>query len=148
MGPLGKAINTSRLKSCLISSTEAQSMTALVTIKKNFFDLSKQCSLEDSALLTKEVPLGVPWWLPQSVSNRALDFKKKWSVCRSTHMVGGWYLYLQILHALKSVILQFCLSRKNVWCLKVQVLRLLDTAGKERVGWFERVAFKHTDYHM
>ena len=37
-------------------------MTALVMIKKkNFFDLSKQCSLEDSALLTKEVPLGVPW---------------------------------------------------------------------------------------
>ena len=62
MGPLGKAVNTSRLESCLTGSTGTQSMTALVMIKKkNFFDLSKQCSLEDSALLTKEVPLGVPW---------------------------------------------------------------------------------------
>ena len=61
MGPLGKAVNTSRLESCLTGSTGTQTLTALVMIKKKNFDLSKQCSLEDSALLTKEVPLGVPW---------------------------------------------------------------------------------------
>lgn len=61
MGPLEKAINTSRLESCLMGSTGTESMTALVMInQKNFFDLSKQCSLEDSAVLTKEVPLGAP----------------------------------------------------------------------------------------
>ena len=44
-----------------MGSTGTQSMTALVMInKKKFFDLSTQCSLEDSALLTKEVRLGVP----------------------------------------------------------------------------------------
>lgn len=35
-------------------------MTAPVMINKNIFDLSKQCSFEDSAHLTKEGPLGVP----------------------------------------------------------------------------------------
>ena len=61
MGPLEKAINTSRLESCLMGSTGTESVTALVMInQKNFFDLSMQCGLEDSALLIKEVPLGVP----------------------------------------------------------------------------------------
>lgn len=44
-----------------MGSTGTESVTALVMInQKNFFDLSKQCGLEDSALLIKEVPLGVP----------------------------------------------------------------------------------------
>lgn len=60
-GAIKKAINSSRLESCLMGSTGTQSMTALVMInKKKFFELSTQCSLEDSALLTKEVRLGVP----------------------------------------------------------------------------------------